>query len=248
MLMKKETYKQQGFMKIIKNSKDFWYGFLSIIYPQVCRICKEELPDQIEMICPVCDEKLRWTHFEKYKENPAESLFWGRVNLHFVYPLLYFKKGSSTQTLMHEIKYKGEKELGKFLGKKIGKIIAQREDWEKIDALIPIPLHSKKAFKRGYNQSLKIAEGLADETGAVIDELLVKKQHHASQTKKDRFERWENVENKFDVTGKTLRDYKHVAIVDDVLTTGSTVESAAKTLLQNNPSLKVSIITLAIAE
>lgn len=239
----------KGFNTVKKYLLEIWYGFLSVVYPQSCRICKHELPKNIAFICPACEQNLRWTHFEKYDEkNPGEELFWGRIELHFVYSLLYFKKGSSTQALMHGIKYKGEKELGIFLGKKIGKIILAREDWMKIDALVPIPLHSKKAFIRGFNQSLKIAEGLAEETGAEIDELLMKKEHHASQTRKDRFERWENVEDKFNVTGKTIYDYKHVAIVDDVLTTGSTVEAAAKTLKEKNPALTVSIITLAIAE
>lgn len=237
---------QQSKLKIIKN---FWYGFISIIYPSTCKICDKELPENINHICPNCIDEFQYTYFEKYKEaTPADELFYGRVKIENVFSLLFFKKEGSTQKILHKIKYKNEKDLAEFMGEKIGEKVKNDELFNTLEALVPIPLHSKKKFIRGFNQSLKIADGISNKTNTPIIELIKRNKHHASQTKKDKFERWDNVAKIFDVNKAAFSNHKHIALVDDVLTTGSTLEAAAKTIKNHNPDIKVSVITLAFVE
>lgn len=236
----------QSKLKIIKN---FWYGFISIIYPSTCKICDNELPENINHICPLCTDDFQYTYFEKYKEpTPADEIFYGRVEIENVFSLLFFKKEGATQKILHKIKYQNEKDLAVFMGENIGRKIMGDDRFEDIDALVPIPLHSKKKFIRGFNQSLKISTGISKKIKAPIVELIKRNKHHASQTKKDKFERWDNVANIFDVNKVAFNNHKHIALVDDVLTTGSTLEAAAKTLKRYDPKIKISVITLAFVE
>ena len=225
-----------------------WHGFLSIIYPTNCHVCGRELPGGITHICPLCLSELDFTYFEKYTTpNPAEELFWGRITLAHVFCLLYFKKEGATQELLHTIKYKNGKDLAIHCGEKMGYQWMKERPDSKFDAIIPIPLHDKKAFKRGYNQSLLLAEGLKEHINAPVVEALYRKRHHASQTKKNRFERQDNVKSIFGVTPERLEGKSHVVIIDDVLTTGATLEAAAQAILHHNPDIKVSLFTLALA-
>lgn len=224
-------------------------GILSLVYPNNCAICDKELPDGMEHMCFACRDELHFTYFEKFKEpSPADELFWGRIDVENVFPLLYFQKGSAVQKILHKIKYGEGKQIGSFMGEMIGGHMNENEKFRSIEALIPIPLHSKKGFKRGYNQSLMIARGIAEETEKPIVEGLVRNVHRASQTTKGKEERWKNVQSIFEVRPDTLQNKTHVAIVDDVLTTGSTLESAAKTIRSYYPDLKISFLTVAIAD
>ena len=224
-------------------------GFLSLIYPNNCVVCKKELPDQMEMICFACLEDLHYTHFEKFKEpSLGDELFWGREKIEHVFAMLYYEKGNSTQTILHKIKYQEGQQLGVYMGKMLVRKLSELDWIKEVDALLPIPLHSKKNFKRGYNQSLLIAQGFSEESGIPIKGGLERKKHHDSQTKKSKEERWQNVKSIFKVNPDAIKGMQHVIIVDDVLTTGSTLEAAAKTLKEFNPNLKVSFVTIAIAK
>jgi ComF family protein len=226
-----------------------WHGFLSIIYPTSCQVCGRDLPEGIDHICAFCFTDLELTHFEKYKEtNPAEELFWGRIALKHVFSLLYFKKEGATQELLHTIKYKNGKELAIHCGERMGKQWIKAHSDFSVDAIIPIPLHEKKAFKRGYNQSLLLAEGLQKHVSAPIHEAVIRMRHHQSQTKKNRFERQDNVASIFKAVPQFLENKKHVIIIDDVLTTGATLEAAAYAILEFNPSIEISLFTLAMAK
>lgn len=233
--------------------KDFFikntHGFLAVVYPSICLLCSKELPEKTNFLCHSCIDNLHFTHFEKYdKDHPAAEVFWGRCELKQVYSMLYFQKGNSTKQLMHTVKYKDGKELAVFLGEMMGEKICGKEQYNTIEALVPIPLHGKKAFIRGYNQSLKISEGLAEKLNIPITELIIRKKHHQSQTKKNRFERWDNVADIFDVNSDISCKHKHIALVDDVLTTGSTLESAYRTLKEAHPELAISVLTIALAK
>jgi ComF family protein len=224
-------------------------GLLSLIYPRPCLICQSELPENQNYFCFDCFEDLHFTDFEKYEEaTSADELFWGRVKIQHVYSCLFFEKGNSTQQILHAIKYKEGKELGIYMGELIGKRIKENKNYKSIDALIPVPLHSKKGFVRGYNQSMVIAQGLSNILEVPIIDAVKRKSHTVSQTKKNRFERWDNVKSVFVSEADKLKDYKHVAIVDDVLTTGSTLESAARSIKDVKPDQDVSLLTVAIAK
>lgn len=229
-----------------ENLKKWKNGFLSIIYPSLCEICDRELTEDRDFICRYCSSEFDFTHYEKFDDIPVKEIFWGRIEVEEGYSMLFYRQNSSTQKILHRIKYQSGHLLAVAMGEVLGKKIKAIKGFDSLEAIVPIPLHSKKEFIRGYNQSLKICEGIKDSAKIPIIELLKRKEHHESQTKKDRFDRWDNVADIFSCVDKKVASLNHVAIVDDVLTTGATMEAAIRTLKYNNPELKVSVITLAI--
>jgi len=172
-------------------------------------------------------------------------MFYGRVYVERATSYIYFKKHSSTQAILHYLKYKGKPNLGVFLGKKAG--MELKSFYADIDILIPVPLHPKKQKIRGYNQSEAICNGLSEALGKpVVTSSLIKIEHTKTQTKKDKYSRFLNSQNKFDVADKEAIIGKHVLIVDDVLTTGATLEACISALLKVD--VKVSIFTLGYAQ
>ena len=235
-------------VKLLNIAKQYSEGFIALFYPQFCVICNKELNGRQEHFCFLCEQDLHYTYFEKYTESSiADELFWGRLKIENVYSLLYYEKRNSTQKILHHIKYHEGKELGHFMGKQIGKKLKLSKKLSSIEALIPIPLHSKKQFLRGYNQSMVIAQGIHEELGIPIVNALYRKTNDESQTKKSKEERYENVKGRFAARPGLLDDYKHVMLVDDVLTTGSTLEFAARAVFDSSENIKLSIGTIAMA-
>jgi competence protein ComFC len=223
-------------------------GFLSLIYPDTCRICGAETSIENELICFSCEERLPYTHFERYNEpTSCDELFWGRVTIEKAHALLYFREGSVTRDLLHAIKYRNDQDIAIEMGRKLAVSMLLNESLSSVEAIVPIPLHSKKEFLRGYNQSMLIAQGICDVMNRPIIELLSRSRHHDSQTKKDRFERWENVADIFECS-QQVKTFQHVVVVDDVLTTVSTLEAACRSLLDAYPEIKVSVATVAFAQ
>jgi ComF family protein len=168
----------------------------------------------------------------------------GRVKVENVASLLFYKKGNMTQNILHHLKYKGNKELGRFLGQYYGTKLIEKEAYKKIDVIIPIPLHQKKLKKRGYNQSEWIAIGLSEAMGIPCNTTtLIRTNFTETQTKKSRIDRWENVKNVFQIIDENSIKGKHILICDDVLTTGATMEAAIKQILEIEKTL-VSVVTL----
>ncbi len=234
--------------KISDIAKEYAEGFISLFYPQFCVICKKELSVQQEHFCFLCEQDLHLTYFEKYKVSSiADELFWGRIKAENVYALLYYEKGNSTQKILHHIKYHEGRALGHFMGRMIGQRLKNNKKFASIEALIPIPLHSKKEFLRGYNQSLVIAEGVQEALEIPIVHGLYRKSDDASQTKKSKEERYENVRGKFAAQASEIEKYRHVMVLDDVLTTGSTLEFAAKAILDATNGIQISLGTVAMA-
>lgn len=232
---------------ILKITKRYFEGFLSLIYPLFCVICKKELNDQSEHFCFQCEQDLHYTSFEKYKEySVADEVFWGRLNIENVYALLYYENGNTTKEILHHIKYKEGKELGHFMGKMMGEKLKTSSKFSTIDALVPIPVHSKKEFMRGYNQSLLIAQGISEVMGIPVVDALYRKTHDESQTRKSQEERYKNVKGKFALKQGGLEGYQHVMIVDDVLTTGATLEFASRAVYEGGGGMKVSLGTIAV--
>jgi len=174
-----------------------------------------------------------------------EQVFWGKVRLEHACAFFFFSKGSRFRKLLHKLKYYGKKEIGIVLGRRFGMELRESPFYQTVDTVIPIPLHPKKLRKRGYNQSEQIAIGLATTTAWELDtKSVVRKQHTETQTRKNRMERWENVSEVFVVRYPELIKGKHVLLVDDVITTGATIEACAARLLEVE-GCRVSVATLA---
>jgi len=164
--------------------------------------------------------------------NPVEQLFYGRYQPAAVTSFLYFTKAGVVQQALHNLKYNGAQDLGHYLGKSFGEELKSSRRFAGIDAVVPVPLHWKKQRIRGYNQSELIARGMAEALGTEArPDLLLRGIHTSTQTKKGRLERWENVAEAF-LPGKTLLPGRKLLLVDDVLTTGATLEACARALEQ----------------
>lgn len=187
------------------------------------------------------------TNYHLNSENPIAKIFWGRVPIHSAAAFYSFNKGGKVQRLVHQLKYKGEKHIGVTIGRLYGYELNYCDDFNTVNTIIPVPLHAKKQKKRGYNQSDYFAEGLAESMNAETDlKTLYRAAESDSQTKKSRFNRWTNVESIFQLKNTENLEGKHILLVDDVITTGATLEACAQTLLKV-PDVKVSIATMAYA-
>jgi ComF family protein len=218
---------------------------LSLVFPEICNACGKPLHKHENLICNYCKVKLPFTNFHLQHENPIEKIFWGRTPIHKASAFLFFHKGNRVQQLMHRFKYKGKKEIGELIGTLYGSELAKAGYFNDADYIIPVPLHPEKQIKRGYNQSEWFALGLAKGLAVPVEnQILVRAVSSSTQTKKNRFERWQNVETIFKVENNDLLKNKHVILVDDVITTGATVEACVNTLMQE-PNVKVSFLALA---
>lgn len=234
--------------KILHFTRKFNTNLTHLIFPNMCIICDDELNENRNSICIFCEENLERTFFERYKEpTPLDELFWGRINIEATFSLFYFEKGKSVQKMVHALKYQHKSNVGLYLGEKIGEAINSIEKFSTIDLLVPVPLHHKKKFIRGYNQSEIIAKGIAKKLNVKIDNnILKRKKNTKTQTKKNKLSRWESIQSLFEVT--EIKNYKHIAIVDDVITTGSTLETIISLINKKYPEISVSIISLAVTK
>jgi ComF family protein len=222
---------------------------LHFIYPNSCVICTREIVLQSLTICPICASELHYTYYEKYTEpTNLDKLFWGRIPLEGTYALFYFNEGTGVQKLLHALKYKNNPELGRFYGHQLGNVLKTMSAFEDVDAVVPVPLHPKKQFTRGYNQAEEIAKGVIEGLQVPLrSDLLKRRVFTESQTKRNRYARWDNMQNRFSLTPKNAELPKHLVIIDDVVTTGSTIEVLAKMIKETYPTIKISIATLAVA-
>ena len=221
--------------------------FIALLFPHVCVSCGKSLYKKEHSICTYCAYYLPKTNFHLDSDNPIAKIFWGRVPVHSAAAFYGFNKGGKVQHLIHQLKYKGQKHIGVSVGKLYGYELKYCEDFNSVEIVIPVPLHPRKQKKRGYNQSDGFAEGLAESMNVKADlKTLYRAVESETQTKKSRFSRWQNVESIFQLRDKTSLEGKHILLVDDVVTTGATLEACAHTLLQV-PGVKISIVTIAYA-
>lgn len=220
---------------------------LELFYPGLCITCGKKLISGEKYICFDCELDLPRTRFHSDAENKVAQLFWGRVTLENATSWLFFRKGSRYQKLVHCMKYKGMMEIGEDMGRMFGRELSE-SPFRMIDQVVAVPLHPKKQQKRGFNQSEWIARGIAAEMGKPLSTgNLIRVMANPTQTRKNRFERWQNVEGIFSVVKPADFRQKHILLVDDVVTTGSTLEASAVAILAAGAE-KVSIATLACAE
>ena len=224
------------------------YDLAELFFPTLCITCGDRLISQEKFLCMNCWHDLPVTNFHLNSENKVAQLFWGRVQIENATSFFSYKKGSKYQQLIHFIKYKGLKELGLETGRKFGFDLLDSEGFNTIDFIVPVPLHPRKQKKRGFNQSYWIAKGVAESLQKpVSNENLFRQVHTSTQTRKNRFERWQNVESIFSVNRPGEFQGKHILLIDDVITTGSTLEACAFQILKME-NTKVSIATLAYAD
>jgi len=218
---------------------------LSLVFPEICNACGKPLYKHESIICNYCKVKLPYTNFHLQTENPIEKIFWGRVPIEKAGAFLYFHKGNRVQQLMHRFKYNGKKEIGELIGSIYGFELNKNNFLHNINLIVPVPLHPEKQKKRGYNQSESFAIGISKTTKIPCNiQVLVRAVASSTQTKKNRFERWQNVETIFQVNNIDQIQNKHILLVDDVITTGATVEACALNLLKS-ANCKVSFLALA---
>lgn len=223
----------------------FFNDIFHLFFPVKCIGCDEVLPVQEKMLCPSCRGGLPETHFEKTIDNPLAQLFWGRVNLARCYALYYFTKHGIVQNMLHLLKYGGRKDVGVFLGKRLAKKIL--EAGLAYDMVIPVPLHHKKMKIRGYNQAEMIALGIAETLRiSCRTDILVRKVFTDTQTKKNKWERYLNVKEVFDIDNPNDIFGKRILVVDDVITTGATIEAGIRLLLEHKPG-ELSVAAIATA-
>lgn len=229
-------------------AKEYFVDLYRLFYPNLCGGCDEPLVKGEKHLCIHCRLDLPFTNFEKIQDNPVEKVFYGRVPLQFATSLLYFSKGEKTQQILHNIKYNGKRELAVFMGRLLGERLQKIADLSDITCIIPVPLHPQKEHIRGYNQSALFAEGVNEILKCKLLEKVIKRDIFTeTQTKKGRVERWENVAHAFKVQRPNLLHHQHILLVDDVLTTGATLEACAVALLSAG-NCKVSIATIAFAK
>lgn len=219
----------------------------NLVFPVNCEYCGKNLKKGEETLCSFCEYRLPKTNYHLTPDNPVEAIFWGRIPLHSAASFLQYQKGEMVQQLIHQLKYHGKGHIGVFLGQLFGQHLMQSQRFSGIQYILPVPLHRKKIKIRGYNQSEKIAEGLAMTMDAKKDsESLVRKVHSATQTKKSRYERWENVKSIFTLneTAVSKLENTHILLVDDVITTGATIEGCYLQL-ENIPNVTISVVSLA---
>jgi ComF family protein len=221
-----------------------------LVYPENCIICSSEMPSDEQFVCGFCKNELPYTHYEKFTDaSPLDKMFWGRIEVESTYSMLHFQKESSSQQLLHELKYGNNHKLGLFLGALIGERLMDKHKSTDIDLLIPVPIHHRKAFTRGYNQSSLLAKGIGSILNIPVSgDTMLKTRHGSSQTRKGRFLRWDNVQEMF-TSGRAIDPgVRHIAFVDDVVTTGATLESLIRSFKEKYPDIRVSIISLAVTK
>jgi ComF family protein len=221
---------------------------VGLFFPDTCLGCGVSLMEQEHLICLTCTLNLPRTCFHLQRDNPVEKVFWGRVPVKGATSFLYFNKGGKVQRILHALKYRGRKEVGVCLGTLFGKDLCESHEFSSVQCIVPVPLHPGKEQKRGYNQSEMIGRGLSKSMGQpLITRALVRTVNTGSQTRKTRYNRWENVRDVFRVVDHDILRDKHILLVDDVLTTGATLEACAIKLLETEGT-SVSMATLAYAQ
>jgi ComF family protein len=228
------------------SAREIKESLLHLLFPNVCAGCGSDLVSDHTVLCLKCVDAMPETNFELHPNNPVEKRFWGRMELVGASAQYYFTRESLMQHLMHQFKYRGNKELGLQLGRMMGDSLNRAGRFAP-DALIPLPLFGSKEKRRGFNQSTILCEGMSESLKVpVLKEVVMRTQHTDTQTKKGRIERWQNMEGKFILANRDAIVNKHIMLVDDVVTTGATLEACGAELLKAG-NVKLSVATLCYA-
>ena len=225
--------------------KSYFNDFLHLFFPHVCLGCGTDVLNNDEQLCIQCIMQLPETGFLSVQGNPIEKIFYGRLNIEHAGSAFYFTKDSLLQYLIVQLKYRENKNAGLCLGKMLGKFIKESNRFDDVDAIVALPLNEKRLLKRGYNQASLIVNGITEIfKKPVLENVVERTLFTETQTEKSRIERWQTMENVFSVIDETSIKNKHILLVDDIITTGATLEACGASILQTQ-NTKLSICTLA---
>ncbi|MDP5198205.1 ComF family protein [Flavobacterium sp. DG2-3] len=220
---------------------------INLFFPKVCSGCRALLLQNENVFCTSCRHEMPLTQYHLDSKNEAVKKFYGKVDVQFASAFLYFNKKGMVQELIHNLKYKGHQEIGVILGSWYAEDLKEIQLEIPFDAVIPVPLHKRKFKERGYNQVTTFGKAIASNFNIPFEEnILSRKIYSKTQSKKNLLGRSENIENIFDVEFTEANHNKHFLIVDDVLTTGATIEACSLALLKI-PGVKISVICMAMA-
>jgi len=221
--------------------------FISLLFPRLCQACGDHLVRNEEVICSLCLLDMPLTGFHSKRENELEKSLWGRCFVERAAAYAYYQSGGKMQALIHRLKYDGITMVGTYLGRIYGTILKEDGFLDGIDMIVPVPLHPAKERQRGFNQARVICDAISDATGIPVENgLLHRTVRTASQTRKSRVERWENVENIFETSSLDIIPGSHILLVDDVITTGSTIEACVNSIKEAFEA-RVSVVSMAAA-
>ncbi|MCD2257946.1 ComF family protein [Psychroserpens luteolus] len=223
-------------------------NLLNLFFPQICSACSNHLSDNELQICTTCRHQLPLTNFHDDPNNAVHKILYGRVKLQQATALLHFSKKGIVQQMLHNLKYRGQEQIGEFLGEWLGELLKPMSSYQDIDVVIPVPLHRAKLKSRGYNQVDKFAKAIAKSLHAEYNTtMLVKTTNTKTQVFKDRLKRQSSAHSNFEIqNGMTLKN-KHILLVDDIITTGATIEDCANQLLKIE-GVTLSLATMAITD
>lgn len=221
------------------------YGLGHILLPHCCAGCGTDQLGRSQLICLFCQLQLPLTAFERYANNPVEKIFFGRLPLWAASSHYYFTKQSVLQKLLHQLKYRGNRKIGYYFGRQMGLACKSSKRFDGADGVLALPLHPKKEKLRGYNQADLLCQGFAETSGIpFLRNAVQRNRATATQTRKSRLERWQNMEGRFSIKNHTQLENKKLILIDDVVTTGATLEACGEALLQVK-GLELAILTLA---
>lgn len=220
-------------------------NIVHLFYPQLCAACEQPLSTGNKVVCVSCRLQLPYLSDLSLHENIITKMFWGRVPVEAGISLFYFQKQTIVQDLLHALKYRNRKDVAETFGHELGTRLNTAQEKPAFDLVVPVPMHRSKYKKRGYNQSELIASSLSEVTGIPMGGQVLKKVSATnSQTKKGRMERWTNSEEQFTHTGQDHQE--RILLVDDVITTGATIEACSQAILKARPQSRISVATLAV--
>ena len=223
-------------------------SIINLFFPKVCSGCNSFLLTNENVICTVCRHDIPLTNHHLNSENDASKKFYGRIPILHASALFYFHKKGIVQQLIHNLKYKGHEEIGSIVGEWYSEDLSRMEFIQTVDEIIPVPLHPRKLKERGYNQVTAFGKALSSSLNLTYnDSLLIRNIYSKTQSKKNLLGRTEGIETIFDVSFSERDHNKHFLLIDDVITTGSTLEACSRALLKI-PGAKISIVCMAMAQ
>ncbi|TAG30694.1 MAG: ComF family protein [Sphingobacteriia bacterium] len=220
-------------------------AFQQLFFPHICMGCGADYIQPHSFLCAQCNSALPETNFFTAAQNPVEKIFYGRLLLQAAGAAFYFHKTSLLQYLLIQLKYKSNPDVGRYLGRQVGLRLKDAKRFDDVDLVIPLPLHPKKEFQRGYNQASLIGEGIAAVwSKKLITQAVIRLVNTKTQTQENRISRWQNIEGVFFITQPHLLANQHILLIDDIVTTGASLEACGEAILKI-PGVKLSIATVA---